>query len=198
MKTTLLLHILLVGAWMGCIAVEALLENAPKKILPLREIIPQLHYKIDKFVELPLVLGVLVTGSLLLDLERLSGIDLVKVFSGLAAVLANLACWFPVKNRKIALDRGDKAEVKKQSLMILRWTQIGLPFAVIALVCGVMMFKTKILTYYFFKQCDAIIDGHSSRWTSESPVWGFDCVRCPTQGEMATQMSRTFFTPPVT
>lgn len=136
MQFILVLHILFVGAWFGCVAVEFLLETAPKKIVSLRETVPLLHYNIDRYIEMPLVLGVLLTGSLQINTARLSGLYLLKMLAGLIAVSANLLCWFPVRKRKMAAAKKDGAEVKRQSLMILRLTQVGMPAALLALICA--------------------------------------------------------------
>src|SRR5579871_3627034 len=111
-------HLLLVGMWFGCVAVELLLENAPGKIPALRAWVPLLHFKIDKFVEIPIVVSVLITGFLLVDPRRLSGIYLVKVTCGLGAALANLICFLPITKRMIAAEKSDSAGIKRHSIFI--------------------------------------------------------------------------------
>lgn len=132
------LHVLFVGIWLGCVGVEFILENAPRFYPELKRIVPALHYKIDQYVELPTVMGVLVSGFWVVRMQPFSKWLAIKVIAGLIAVLANLLCWIPVSRRKQAAERGDKEGVRRHSIALLRLTQLGLPAALLALLIALL------------------------------------------------------------
>lgn len=69
MKTTVLLvHILLVGIWLGCVLTEALFERALLgKGREQEWILTRLHKRVDVWIEIPAFVGVLVSGGVLLN-----------------------------------------------------------------------------------------------------------------------------------
>ena len=118
------LHVMALGLWGGCVAVEMLLERSARSDPGLRAQVARYHDAIDRFIEIPILIAVLVTGVALLDLERLHGWYLVLVVSGSTAVLVNFLCVVPVVRRKRAVDAGDMSRVDVESRWILRafWT----------------------------------------------------------------------------
>jgi len=128
----LFLHIFSIGIWFGCVAVEAILERGPWA----SQIAPQMHYAIDRWVEIPAFTTVLITGLWMFDLSRFHGLYAVKIICGLLAVGVNIYCVIPVSRRRFAADSGNKTEVRKQTRQIYFTLLIGLPAAAIALGIG--------------------------------------------------------------
>ncbi len=114
------LHVLALGLWGGCVAVEMVLEHSARSDSDLRSQVARYHDVIDRYVEIPILIAVLVTGLLRLRLELLHGWYLLLVISGSTAVLINLLCVIPVVRRKRAADAGDMLRVDAQSRWILR------------------------------------------------------------------------------
>lgn len=89
----LLLHLLFIGLWLGCVLTEALFERALLgKGRPYEALLAQLHKQVDVWVEIPAFIAVVVTGSLLLLQAPPSQWLHLKVALGLLAVLANTVC----------------------------------------------------------------------------------------------------------
>jgi hypothetical protein len=126
------LHVLALGLWGGCVAVEMLLESSARSDPGLRAQVARYHDAIDRFIEIPILTAVLVTGLLLLHLELLRGWYLVLVVSGSTAVLVNFLCVIPVVRRKRAVDAGDMSQVDAESRWILRAFWTGASAALIA------------------------------------------------------------------
>ena len=94
------LHVLLVGAWIGCVLVEALFERAllgrgPEQLL----LLARLHWKVDKAVELPLLGAAVATGLKLLPSGPVDGFIKAKLACAATAVFANLYCIMLVRLR---------------------------------------------------------------------------------------------------
>lgn len=133
MNLNAFLHVFVLGLWGGCVAVEMLLETSARSDPRLRTQVALYHDAIDRFIELPLLIAVLVTGCLLLQLELLHGWYLILVVSGSTAVFVNFLCVIPVMRRKRAADAGDMSRVDAESRWIFRAFWTGAPMALIAL-----------------------------------------------------------------
>ncbi len=126
------LHLFVLALWGGVLASEGVLELLPLRRPELRPATVVFHYFIDLLVELPLLLGILLTGALLLHGRPFTGLVAAKVACGSIAVLANLACIvFVVKRRS--------ASANLQAI----WTRriyasalVGVPAGVGALILG--------------------------------------------------------------
>ena len=132
MDLTSFLHVLALGLWGGCVAVEMLLEGSASSDPGLRPQVARYHDTIDRFVEIPILIAVLVTGLLLLRWEQLHGWYLVLILSGSTAVLINFLCVIPVVRRKRAADAGDMVRVDSDSRWIFRAFWTGAPAAALA------------------------------------------------------------------
>mgnify|MGYP003592089876 CR=1 FL=1 len=94
------LHAVLAGAWIGVVLVEALVERAllgqgrDKDLL-----LARLHWRIDKLVELPLLVAVAVSGAKLLRGMPLDGLLRAKLACAALAIFANLYCIWLVRLR---------------------------------------------------------------------------------------------------
>ena len=126
-------HIMLVAVWLGFVLVETILEVFGPRWAG-HTAVARLHFWIDMSLEGPVVLGVLVTGVMLLPrMMPLSGIFQVKIIAGLAAIAVNIYCLILVVQRY--LYREDAAMVAILSRRIL-WCWLGVPFGLAALVVG--------------------------------------------------------------
>ena len=139
MSTLLFFHILLLGLWGGCIAVEGVLEFAASKDPSTMQTVGRLHYWIDIVVEIPAFMGVLITGLLMLNFARLAApMYLAKITLGSFAILVNVLCVIPVCRRRGALDANDLAEVKRRSRQIYFAFGVGVPAGFAALLIGML------------------------------------------------------------
>ena len=94
------LHMLFAGAWIGTVLVEALFERALLGQGHQQELIlARLHWKVDKLVELPLLLAVLVSGTRLLGPMPVQGLLRAKLVLAAVAIGANLYCIWLVRLR---------------------------------------------------------------------------------------------------
>lgn len=129
-------HVMVLGLWGGCVLVEVLLELVALNHEMLHKLMPELHYKIDVFIELPLLALVLATGFLLFNPARMTPLYALKVGAGLWAVAANLYCVFVVIKRKKMADSGNAAEVDKYTRRVFASAAAGIPAGVAALCIG--------------------------------------------------------------
>jgi hypothetical protein len=95
--------------WLGCILTEAFFERA---LLPKGDDSPlklaHLHIRVDKFVELPAIGGVLLTCLLLLHAGSSSGAPfLIMLIVAPVTVAANLVCFRLVRQRSNATGCAD-------------------------------------------------------------------------------------------
>jgi hypothetical protein len=105
MLTTL--HVLFVGAWIGTVLVEALFERALLGQGRDKELIlARLHWKVDKLVELPLLIAVAVSGVKLLQNGPLDNLLRTKLVCAILAISANLYCIWLVRLRLRAAEAG--------------------------------------------------------------------------------------------
>lgn len=136
----LLIHILAIGIWLGCILVEAAFEHRLPKTETQQRAVADLHVIVDVWIETPAFLLVLVTGSLLLLDAPLGPALTWKVAISFAAVALNAWCVWLVFRRR-ALFRADRlAEAAKVDH--LQHKAGGLLFVLIlaALAIGATMF----------------------------------------------------------
>ncbi len=103
----LTLHLLFVGAWLGTVLVEALFERALLGQGPDKELIlARLHWKVDKLIELPLLIAVAVSGAKLLRGVPLDGLLRAKLACAALAIFANLYCIWLVRLRLRVAEAG--------------------------------------------------------------------------------------------
>lgn len=111
----LFVHLLAAGTWLGCVLVEIAFERA----LAVRgqwTLLARLHDSVDRWIELPALAVVVVTGWWLLRAGfaeiDLSGWLQAKIAFGLLAVLANLYCALLVSRRHRLAESNDLDAVK--------------------------------------------------------------------------------------
>lgn len=101
------LHAILAGAWIGTVLVEALFERALLGQGRDKELIlARLHWKVDKLVELPLLIAVVFSGTKLLCGVSLDGLLKAKLACAALAIFANLYCIWLVKLRLKVAEAG--------------------------------------------------------------------------------------------
>ena len=95
-----LAHLIALGMWLGVVITEVLFEFAGSDAESLRAA-ARFHYNVDKFGELPVLIAVLVTGSILaVRAWPLTPLHFVKIAASLVAVGANLICTLWVFQRR--------------------------------------------------------------------------------------------------
>lgn len=100
MPVALVVHLLALGAWLGCVSVEAVIELGARRAGPIRNVAAALHRRIDLFVEIPTFTAVLASGMWMLEPARLGDASyFAKIWLGCAAVLVNALCVVPVLRR---------------------------------------------------------------------------------------------------
>lgn len=92
MGAAMFLHLLGVGVWLGCILVEGIVEQAIDDTATMRRFMSTLHWRIDRYVEIPSFVVVLLSGAYLLGSVALTPWLVAKIAFGLFAVLLNAYC----------------------------------------------------------------------------------------------------------
>jgi hypothetical protein len=131
-------HLMMLCLWGGVVATEAVIELYPFRQRELHAATIRFHYWIDLLVELPLVLAVVVTGTVLFfSLDPVTPLHLVKIGLGGAAVAVNLFCIAVVMKRGRRLEReDDDASLWRSSRIVLMCFAGGLLCAAGAAVLG--------------------------------------------------------------
>ena len=95
-----LAHLVVLGIWLGVVITEVLFEFAGSDADSLRAA-ARFHYNVDKFGELPVLVGVLVTGTILtMRAWPLTPLHVIKIATSLIAVGAALVCVLWVFQRR--------------------------------------------------------------------------------------------------
>ena len=141
MKSLLLiLHLVFVGLWLGCVLTEALFERAllgkgrDKELL-----LAQLHQRVDIFVEIPAFVVVLVTGGFLLLNATPSVALVVKVGFGVLAIAANVFCVWLVFRRSAHASNGDWAAFERADHLQHKIGAVVLVGILVALLIGIYL-----------------------------------------------------------
>jgi hypothetical protein len=120
-----LLHFGLLCAWAAVVVVEVVIELASSEA-------PRLHYLIDLSIELPLIVGVSLSGSVLLSrVWPPPPLLRAKIACAVVAIAINLYCAVFVAIRHRAA-----AETRARYTRHVRASILGLPFAVAAAWIG--------------------------------------------------------------
>jgi len=87
-----LAHLIVLGMWLGVVIALVLFEFTASDAQSLRAA-ARFHYNVDKFGELPILVAVLVTGTILAVRARpLTPLHFIKIAASLVAVGAALIC----------------------------------------------------------------------------------------------------------
>ncbi|MBI5259063.1 MAG: hypothetical protein HY855_21340 [Burkholderiales bacterium] len=119
----LILHLLCVGAWLGCVLTEALFEREMLAQGPAaHRALADLHWRVDRWVELPSFCGVLLSGVVMAHARApADGWLLAKMAAGLLAVGLNLWCVRLVWRRRAQAQAGDAAGFARTDAAQHRW-----------------------------------------------------------------------------
>jgi len=132
------IHLFFIGVWLGLYLVETVIEIVGHKTKN-HILVAKMHYYVDIFIEIPVFMTVLVTGLLLFDTNKFSGLYAIKIICGLIAVSANIVCFAFVAIRNQAARSNDLERVRKISPYVWIWWA-ALPIALVPLAIG-MHFK---------------------------------------------------------
>jgi hypothetical protein len=133
-----LAHLIALGMWLGVVITEALFEFAASDPQSLRAA-ARFHYNVDKYGELPILVAVLVSGTILaVRAWPLTPLHLIKIAASLVAVGTALICVLWVFQRR----RIEDVDV----LLRFRWriwtlAAIAAAFATPALYIGLVYFR---------------------------------------------------------
>ncbi|MDP6587332.1 MAG: hypothetical protein QF535_21980 [Anaerolineales bacterium] len=97
MDYLVLIHIVSISFWLGVISVEVIFERAKMD----KGSIVLLHKLTDRYVELPIILIVFITGVLLWERAAWSTEFIPKVLFGFGAIALNVLCYYFVEKRTI-------------------------------------------------------------------------------------------------
>lgn len=133
-----LAHLVLLGVWGGLVLAETIVEVALTGETG-RAHAARAHFWIDMLAELPVVLGVLVTGGLLvLRVWPPSTWLIVKICAGLAAVAINLYCTVMVVLRYRHRESSPQVERYRARVLL---SGLGIPFALVAAWIGLSGYR---------------------------------------------------------
>ena len=137
-KAVALTHLILLGLWGGVVATEAVLELYPRRRMEMHPYTIRAHYWIDLLVELPILLGVALSGMVLLGLSwPPTPWHLIKICCGGLAVGANLVCIVLVLRRHKMLAHGDDDKALWSATRRISLTAVmGIPLALAAAILG--------------------------------------------------------------
>lgn len=109
MSLVLFAHLFCIAAWTGCILVEALYEHSIDTSVAMRRFVSELHWRTDKYIEIPAFAGVLLSGGAMVHAAPMTPLLWAKVALGLLAIAANAGCVWLVVRRLAAARAGDFA-----------------------------------------------------------------------------------------
>ncbi len=134
-------HIIFLGLWGGLVVTEIVFETQMFRGKLDEKAIAGLHRITDRFIELPVLVAVLVTGWLLWEQTGFDQQLLPKVLFGLGAVLANVICYIIVELRASEALRAGTAgqggvRLRKLSIALAMTIAPGVLLAFAALFLG--------------------------------------------------------------
>ena len=131
-------HLVVLGMWLGVVITEVLFEFAGSDADSLRAA-ARFHYNVDKFGELPILLAVLVTGTILaVRAWPLTPLHFIKIAVSLASVGSALICVLWVFERRKIKDVNALLGFRRRI-----WTlaAVAAVFATPALYLGLVYFR---------------------------------------------------------
>jgi ABC-type Co2+ transport system permease subunit len=105
----LLIHLVALGIWLGCILTEAAFEHTLPKDEAFERAVARLHVLVDVWIETPAFVIVLVTGALMFADSPGDTTFQIKVALGLVAVATNVWCVWLVFRRRSLFERGERS-----------------------------------------------------------------------------------------
>ncbi len=133
-----LAHLIALGVWLGVVITEVLFEFAGSDAESLRAA-ARFHYNVDKYGELPILVGVLITGTILtVRAWPLTPLHAIKIAVSLISVGLALICVLWVFRRRRIEDVNSLLGFRRRI-----WTlaAVATIFAVPALYLGLVYFR---------------------------------------------------------
>ena len=131
-------HLIVLGMWLGVVVTEVLFEFSASDAESLRAA-ARFHYTVDAYGELPILVGVLVTGTaLVVHAWPMTPLLIVKIAFSLVAVAANLICTLWVFQRRDVRDADVLLRFRRR---IWSLAAVGAAFATPALYLGLVYFR---------------------------------------------------------
>jgi hypothetical protein len=131
-------HLIALGMWLGVVITEVLFEFAASDAESLRAS-ARFHYNVDKFGEVPVLIGVLLTGTMLaVRAWPLTPLHVIKIAASLGAVGANVVCTTWVFQRQRIEDVDALLGFRRR---IWSLAAVGAVFAGPALYLGLVYFR---------------------------------------------------------
>ena len=133
-----LAHAITLGMWLGVVITEVLFEFAASDAESLRAA-ARFHYTVDKYGELPILVAVLVTGTMLsARASPLTPLHIIKIATSLAAVGTALICVLWVFQRRRIEDVNALLGFRRR---IWSLAAVAAVFAAPALYLGLVYFR---------------------------------------------------------
>ena len=133
-----LAHVIVLGMWLGVVITEVLFEFAASDAASLRAA-ARFHYNVDRYGELPILVGVLVTGTMLtVRAWPLTPLHIVKIATSLVAVGSALVCVLWVFERRRIQDVDALLGFRRR---IWSLAAVAAIFATPALYLGLVYFR---------------------------------------------------------
>lgn len=117
MTTIQFVHLIAIGIWVGCVATEIVCELSQKNVNFKQSFIAPLHWRIDKYVEIPAILLTFITGSLMFEAAVWTPLFKIKITAGIAAVILNSVAAFTVYMRYTYFSENDERGYAKYHLL---------------------------------------------------------------------------------
>ena len=99
MSSILFIHLLAIGIWVGCVATEVVCEFDQKHAKLNESYIAALHWKIDKYVEIPALSITCLTGLVMLPGNTWTLLISIKMLAGVSAAILNTVAAYTVYQR---------------------------------------------------------------------------------------------------
>lgn len=125
------LHLALIAFWGGVVAVESVIEALGERGHLEIDAVARIHQITDRFIEIPVLFGIVWTGLALWARAGWTPELLPKVGFGVAAVVANLITAIYVERRARGI-----GDTRQATLMIFVFGALVFPFALAALYLG--------------------------------------------------------------
>lgn len=130
-------HLFLLGAWLGLVLAEGVLEFLGRAGDREAAMTARAHVWIDRLFELPILLGVLATGAVLTARTPMTAALALKIVLGLAAIGVNLWCALVVIRRERLSSASPEALAASRRVELA--FKLGTPPALAALYMGLRL-----------------------------------------------------------
>lgn len=143
---TEMVHLILLSLWGGLVLTEAVIELYPYRNRQMHGSSITLHYYIDILVETPLLLGVLITGIVLVFQVHLVPLHYLLIACGLFALGMNFICVSQVIKRKTLQEQGQSDTILWQyTRYIITTALLGIPAGLAAAYIGFTLGHQRLL-----------------------------------------------------